>query len=266
MTEPIITVSRSEYFRELGRISGKVRRLRKLYSEWGRYASLWRWRRRVEDLESLRAVMRRIAPLRRELGAERLALGRKLIRAYWRVGLAYMFAETRLKPPYHFYAEFRITIFTQHPELYAIWDEREKQYKNPKPELEEEMREILFASSVLARRRKDGTVAHVAWLEALWERRVLPFPDFECVPVDEREVEKPLDTKHYYVRFEEARKRVEYGTADVESWLRAYREWVREMQRAGIIRHPRAYMRAVRQTSIEDFLGMIRKRRGKRRG
>lgn len=269
MTEPIITVSMSEYMREVRYFRTLRERRRKLYSEWGRYASLWRWRRRPEDYERLVAVIRAIwANIREERGA-RVIFARKVRMPYWRVGVAYMFRERIPKPPYFFYAEFRITVYTRHPDRWAVWNPVEAKYDKPSPELESELRELLFIASVLAGRR------HWEWLRGVVE---IPgptgkIPDFECNPVSREEVEEPLDFKHYYVRIEEPRKAVEYDNRNrydleagrrvatvpgygVESWFRAYRRLVQEGYIRGVIRSPERFMAAGRQRTLDEWREM----------
>ena len=230
-------------------------RLSKLFSDWGRYASLWRWRRRPEDLERLRATIDRIWAVKREERTARALFRRKVVKPYWRVGVAYMFRKETKEPPYLFYAEFRKTVYTRTPEKYAEMDPKTLEWTKPKPWLEEELREIMFASSYKARRTTTGEIAHGEWLEALSKIKVFPFPDFECSAVDPREIDAPLDTQQYYVRIQKSEKEVyEYWTRDVEGWLRDYRGWVREMAAKGLIKHPEGYMRAVRQTTIDEFV------------
>ncbi len=273
--EPKITVSISDYYRELRYFRTLRDRLRKLYSEWGRLASLWRWRRRPEDYEKLVATIRSIMAVRREEREARAVFRRKVKMPYWRVGVAYMFRKEVKQPPYLFYAEFRKTVYTRNPEKYAEMDPRTMEWTKPKPWLEEELREIMFASSVLARRTKTGAVAHGEWLDAMLPLKVLPFPDFECSAIDEREVEAPLDTETYYVRIQKGEKEVyEYGTAEVEGWLKAYRRWVRTMAeeraRAGIVRYPEryaeAYIRNVRQRTLEEFVEFWESVKGRKEG
>jgi hypothetical protein len=254
LPEPKLIVSRSEYMSELGKISGKIRRRSKLYSDWGRYASLWRWRRRPEDLERLRAAIRAIWDSIRDERAERAVLARKVVKPYWRIGVAYMFRKETREPPYIFYAEFRKTVYTRTPEKYAILDPKTKEFTKPQPWLEEELREVMFASSLISRRTKRGEIAHGEWIEALMKIKVPPFPDFECSAVDEREVTAPLDTEQYYVRIQKSKAEIyEYGTREVEGWLRTYRGWLREMAAKGILRYPERYARTIRQTRLEDF-------------
>jgi len=256
--EPIITVPISEYMREVRYFRSLRERRRKLYREWGRYASLWRWRRRPEDYERLVATIRAIWANIREERAARAVFRRKVKMPYWRVGVAYMFRKETKVPPYIFYAEFRKTVYTRHPEKYAEMDPKTFEWVKPKPWLEEELREIMFASSLLAGRAH----RHAEWLEALRPLKVLPFPDLEVSAIDESEVEAPLDVQQYYVRIQKSAKEVyEYGTAEVEGWLRAYRGWVREMAARGLIRYPEAFMKAVRQTSIDEFMERVKRAR-----
>lgn len=263
---PKITVSRAEYMREISSIGAKVRRKRKLWSEWGRSLSLWRYYRRLEDLERARKAIRDVWAVIREERAERALLAKKVWMPYWRVGIAYMFRERVPKPPYYFYAEFRITVYTRHPEKWAKWDPVKMMYTDPHPEFEAELRELLFIASVLAGRK------HWEWLRAVLE---IPgptgrIPDFECTPCDEKEVEEPLDSKHYYVRIEEPRKAVEYDNknrydleagrrvatipgAGVESWLRAYRRLLAEGVRTGRIRRPERWEEAAKYRTLDEW-------------
>lgn len=252
--EPKIIVSTAEYMREVRYFRTLRERRRKLYSEWGRYASLWRWRRRPEDLMRLRAVIGAVWANIREEREHRRLFRRKVRMPYWRIGVAYMFRKEVRTPPYLFYAEFRKTVYTRHPEKYAEMDPKTLEWVKPKPWLEEELREIMFASSVLARRTKTDSIAHAEWMEALSKIKVFPFPDFEASAISKEEVEAPLDTQVYYVRIQKGTKEVkEYNTADVEGWLRAYRDWIREKVAEGSIRHPIGYMKAVRQTTIDEY-------------
>jgi len=271
MAEPRIIVSETEWRKEIGKIGAVVRERKKAEREWGRYASLWRWRRRREDYERLVAAIRRRWELIREERALRRILARKVRWPYWRVGVAYMFRKETKIPPYIFYAEFRKTVYTRHPEKYAEYDPKTHEWISPKPWLEEELREIMFASSVISRVRRDGTIAHGEWIDALSKIKVFPFPDFECSAIDEKEVEAPLDEQQYYVRIQKSEKEVyEYHTKDVEEWLRAYRRWLATMHEAGVIRYPEAYRRKIRQTSIDEFVEWYEKlkesRRRKREG
>jgi len=263
---PKITVSWREWRREIGAIGAAVRWRHYHQRLWGRYAALWRWRRRREDYERMiYHIRRRWYYIRRERELRRV-LERKVIRPFWRVGVAYMFQKEIKEPPYYFYAEFRKFVFTRTPEKYAIFDERVGEFTRPKPWLEEELREIMFASSLLSRRTKRGTIAHGDWVEALWEIRVFPFPDFECSSVDEKEVTAPLDTQQYYVRIQKSKAEIyEYDTAEVEGWLRSYRRWLREMAERRLIRYPERYARTVRQTTLEDFVEWWRRTRRYRR-
>jgi len=252
---PKIIVSRREWRREIGTIGAFVRWRRYHQRLWGRYAALWRWRRRREDYERLvYHIRRRWHYIRRERELRRV-LARKVIIPYWRVGVAYMFEKEIRRPPYYFYAEFRKFVFTRTPEKYAIYDERVGEFTRPKPWLEEELREIMFASSLLSRRTKAGAIAHAEWVEALVDMKVFPFPDFECSAIDEKEVEAPLDTQQYYVRIQKTKAEIyEYKTAEVEAWLRSYRRWIRDMAERRLIRYPERYMRTVRQTTLDDFV------------
>jgi len=256
--EPIITVSPREWRREIGTIGAMVRWRHYWQRQWGRFAALWRWRRRREDYERLvYAVRRRWYYIRRERELRRV-LARKVIRPYWRIGVAYMFEKDIPRPrPYYFYAEFRKYVFTRTPEKYAIYDERVGEFTRPKPWLEEELREIMAASSFIARRTRAGTIAHGEWVEALLDIKVYPFPDFEASAIEKEKVEAPLDTQQYYVRIQKTKAEVyEYKTEEVKAWLRAYRRWVRAMAR-----YPEAYLRAVRQTTLEDFVEWWRRTR-----
>jgi hypothetical protein len=265
-TEPKLVVPEREWRLEVARVEDKVRVREKLYVEWGRYASRWRWYRRPEDLERVRAIMREIWANIRDERAERATLAKKVVAPYWRIGIAYMFRERVPKPPYYFYAEFRITVYTRNPDRWAKWDPKEMMYKDPQPELEAELRELLFIASILAGRR------HYEWLRAVVE---IPgptgrIPDFEAVPIDKSEVKAPLDVKQYYVRIEEPRKAVEYDNKNrydveagrrvatvpglgVESWFREYRRLVSEAYRRGKILSPSRFMQVGKQRSLDEW-------------
>jgi len=259
--EPKIKVSVSEYMREVRQFRTIKERRRKLWSEAMRNLSLWRWRREPVYLEEYRRIRREISRLNREERELRAYFRRKIVMPYWRIDVAYQFQKTTVEPPYHFYAEFRKFVYTRKPDRYAIFNERVGEYTDPKPFMEEELRLIMFASSLISRVRKDGTVAHGAWLDALKDMRVHPFPNFEIEAVDESEVDAPLDIQQYYVRIEEEGEVHEYGTREVEGWLRIYRRWLQEMARRGIIRKPERYDRAIRQTGIDEFIRRLRERR-----
>jgi len=257
MAEPKIVVPISEYMREVRRFRTLREKRRKLYSLWGRYASLWRWYRRREDYERLVATIRAIWRNIREEREARVVFRRKVRLPYWRIEVAYMFRKSlpERRPPYLFYAEFRKTVFTRHPDRYAEFDPKTLKYIKPKPWMEEELREIMFATSVIARRRVDGTVAHADWLEELYKIRVFPFPDFGAYAIDEEEIEAPLDTQQYYVRIQKGVKEFyEYKTEEVREWLKSYRDWVRKMHEEKLIKYPELYMRKIRQTTIDEFV------------
>jgi hypothetical protein len=278
--EPKIVVPRWEYERELAELQDKARRREKLYREWGRAASLYRWYRRPEDVERIRRVIAEIVKVRREELEERRRLARKVVLPYWRVEVAYQFKEERARPPYYFYLECRKIVFTRNPELYAAWDPDEKAFTDPLPWLEGELRLVLFASSLLSRVTKRGWLAHVEWLEALMKRKVFPFPNFECKAIDETELvyvrpdgvpmKASLDYQYYYFRVTDLKKDYEYdnwnryvnGKLDARGvgvlyWLREYENWLRR----GKVKRPEAYTRAVKQTSIEDFIRKAREYR-----
>ena len=260
--EPKIIVSEREWRSEIGRIGALVAQQHRIRRRAMRPLALWRWRREPRYLEEYRRLRAEEKRLRREELELRAILKRKVIAPYWRIDVAYQFQETTEEPPYHFYAEFRKYVYTREPDKYAIFNERTGEYTDPKPFMEEELRLIMFASSLLSRITKDDRIAHGAWLEALRKMKVLPFPNFEAQVVDEKEIDAPLDTEQYYVRIEEmGRERpAEYDTEDVLSWLRVYHEWLREMARRGIIRYPERYDRAIRQTSIDEFVERFRRR------
>ena len=260
--EPKITVSKSEYFSEMRRFRTIKERRKRLWREAMRNLSFWRWRREPAYLEEYRRIRREISRLNREERELRAHFRRKIIRPYWIVECSYQFQKTIREPPYHFYAEFRKYVYTQNPDRYAIFNERTGAYTDPRPFMEEELRAIMFASSLISRVKKDGTIAHGSWLEALRNIKVLPFPNFRAQAVDESEVDAPLDTEQYYVRIEEEGETHEYGTADVEGWLRTYRRWLQEMAKRKIIRYPERYDRAIRQTSIDEFVRKFREARG----
>jgi len=248
-----------EFKRLIGRpvVPGKVG---VLWSQLGRAMALWRWRRETRYLELIRETMRKIDRVRKEEREARAIFARKIVRPYWRIDVAYQFQETRHAPPYHFYAEFRKYVYTQRPEKYADWDEKTQQFKI-KPDVlshfEGELRLIMFASSVMVRKRRDGSIAHGVWVEELLKRKKLPFPNVEIEAVDETEVEHPLDGEHYYVRFEEEvpePPKGEYGDREVASWLRIYKAWLSEMHRRGIIRRPDLLEKTIKQTSLEKFV------------
>ena len=259
--EPRIIVPESEWRSEIGRIGALVAQQHRLRRRAMRQLALWRWRRETRYLEEYRRLRAEESRLHREELELRKILRRKVVAPYWRIDVAYQFQKTTLEPPYHFYAEFRKYVYTRHPERYAVWNERVMEFTDPQPFMEEELRLIMFASSLISRVRKDGSIAHGTWLEALREIKVPPFPNFEVEVVDEKEVKAPLDTEQYYVRIEElGREPSEYDTDDVEGWLREYRDWLREMARRGIIRYPERYDRAIRQTSIDEFVEKFRRR------
>jgi len=260
--EPKITVPMSEYMREVRKFRTIKERRGKLWREAMRNLSFWRWRRDPSYLEAYRRVRREISRLNREERELRRYFRRKIVRPYWRIDVAYQFQKTTIEPPYHFYAEFRKFVYTRNPEKYAIWNERLMEFTDPQSFMEEELRVIMFASSLLSRVRKDGTIAHGAWLEGIYDLRQIPFPNFECQPVDESEIDAPLDTQQYYVRIEKEGETYEYGTSEVEEWLRIYRRWLQEMAGRGIIRHPERYDRAIRQTGIDEFVKRFREARG----
>ncbi len=254
LPEPKITVSLSEYMSEVRYFRTLRDERRRLYRLWGRYASLWRWYRRPEDLARLREVISKIFANRRKEREAREVFRRKIKAPYWRIGVAYMFRKETKRPPYLFYAEFRKTVYTRKPEKYAVWNPSTREFDKPKPWLEEELREIMFASSLISRRTKSGEIAHGEWIEALSKLKVYPFPDFEAAAIDKREVEAPLDTEQYYVRIQKGTKEVyEYRTEEVEGWLRTYRLWLMEAAKRGYIRYPDRWRRVVRQTSLDDF-------------
>ena len=259
--EPKIIVSEREWRSEVGRIGALVAQQRRIRKRAMRPLALWRWRREPRYLEEYRRLRAEEKRLRREELELRAVLRRKVIAPYWRIDVAYQFQKTTREPPYHFYAEFRKFVYTRKPDRYAIFNERVGEYTDPKPFMEEELRLIMFASSLISRVRKDGTVAHGAWLDALKDMRVHPFPNFEIEAVDESEVDAPLDIQQYYVRIEEEGEVHEYGTREVEGWLRIYRRWLQEMVRRGIIRKPERYDRAIRQTGIDEFIRRLRERR-----
>jgi len=259
--EPKIIVSEREWRSEIGRIGALVAQQRRIRRRAMRPLALWRWRREPRYLEEYRRLRAEEKKLRRKELELRAVLRRKVIAPYWRIDVAYQFQKTTREPPYHFYAEFRKYVYTREPDKYAIFNEKVGEYTDPRPFMEEELRVIMFASSLLSRLRKDGSIAHGSWLEALKEMKVLPFPNFEVQVVDEKEVDAPLDTEQYYVRFEElGREPSEYGTADVEAWLRTYRRWLQEMARRKVIKYPERYDRAIRQTSIDEFVERFRRR------
>jgi len=275
---PKITVSWREWRREIGAIGAAVRWRRYWQRMWGRYAALWRWRRRREDYERLvYAIRRRWYYIRRERELRRI-LARKIIRGYWRVSMAYQFQKITHVPPYHFVAEFRKYVFTMTPEKYAVLDPITGEW-SPLPWFErhaqQELRVIMFCTSLLARVTKELRVKHVDWLEAIYKIRKLPFPNFECIAVDTDEVvdrktgaSVPLDTQQYYVRFEEGvpePPKGHYGTAEVESWFRHYRRWLARAYARGIIRRPRIFDRVLRQTSIEEWILRVKLARERRR-
>ena len=259
--EPRIIVPESEWRSEIGRIGALVAQQRRIRRRAMRPLALWRWRRDPRYIEEYRRLRAEESRLHRQELELRKILRRKVVAPYWRIDVAYQFQKTTREPPYHFQAEFRKYVYTRHPERYAVWNERVMEFTDPQPFMEEELRLIMFASSLISRVRKDGTIAHGAWLEALREIKVPPFPNFEVEVVDEKEVKAPLDTEQYYVRIEElGREPSEYDTDDVEGWLREYRDWLREMARRGIIRYPERYDRAIRQTSIDEFVEKFRRR------
>ena len=259
--EPKIIVSEREWRSEIGRIGALVAQQRRLRRRAMRQLALWRWRRDPRYIEEYRRLRAEESRLHRKELEQRKILRKKVVAPYWRIDVAYQFQKTTREPPYHFYAEFRKYVYTRHPERYAVWNERVMEFTDPQPFMEEELRLIMFASSLISRVRKDGSIAHGTWLEALREIKVPPFPNFEVEVVDEKEVKAPLDTEQYYVRIEElGREPSEYDTDDVEGWLREYRDWLREMARRGIIRYPERYDRAIRQTSIDEFVEKFRRR------
>jgi len=261
--EPKIIVPINEYEREVEEIKAIKEKRKKLWSEAMRNLSFWRWRREPRYLDEYRRIRRRISRLNREESELREFLRRKVIKPYWIVECSYQFQKTTREPPYHFYAEFRKFVYTREPEKYAIWSKKEMKFTDPQPFLEEELRVVMFASSIMSRKRDDGTIAHGEWLEALKDIKVLPFPNFRAQAVDESEVDAPLDTQQYYVRIEEEGFVHEYKTDDVEYWLRKYREWLYKMYRMGIIRDPEKFDRAVRRTSIDEFVRRFRELRWK---
>ena len=258
--EPKIIVSEREWRSEIGRIGALVAQQHRIRRRAMSPLALWRWHREPRYLEEYRRLRDEEKRLRRKELELRAILKRKVIAPYWRIDVAYQFQKTTREPPYHFYAEFRKYVYTREPDKYAIFNERTGEYTDPKPFMEEELRIVMFASSLISRVKKDGTIAHGSWLAALKEIKVLPFPNFEIEVVDEKEVKAPLDTEQYYVRIEEEGEVHEYGTSDVESWLRTYHRWLQEMARRKIIRYPERYDRAIRQTGIDEFVEKFRGR------
>jgi hypothetical protein len=275
--EPGVTVSVSEYFRELRRfrefkrlvgrpvVPGKVG---VLWSAWGRAMALWYWRREPRYLEEVRALAKRVRDVQKEWMEARRYFKRKIRVPFWRIDVAYQFQKTTHVPPYHFYCEFRKYLFTKTPDKYCYFDEKTGEYKllpEFQREAEGDLRQIMYASSIISRVRKDLTVAHADWVEALLEIKSFPFPNIEIAPVPKEEVTAPLDTQQYYVRFEEAVRepaKGEYETKEVMSWLAHYRRWLAEATARGIVKFPAAYTRGLRQTSLEDFIRRVKERRG----
>ena len=245
---PVIIVSISEYMREVRAFRTFKERLRRLYRLWGHYASRWRWYRRREDYEALVRTISEIARVRREEREAREFFRRKVRKPYWRVQLMRMYeAKDKRKTPL-FYAEYRVYVFTRHPEKYAIWSEKEMEYVAPQPELEEDLNELEYVISKAAYRK------HIRWA-----RKVRKLPaDFEAIAVDESEVEWPLDEKRYYVRIiDEDGVEHTYEDKDVKEWLKAYRtEWIPSAVRRGEIKYPERYIKAVRQTTLEEWAEM----------
>ncbi|MEM2385464.1 MAG: hypothetical protein QXO67_00635, partial [Candidatus Bathyarchaeia archaeon] len=195
----------------------------------------------------------------------------------WRVEVAYQFKEERARPPYYFYLECRKIVFTRHPNMYAVWNPEEMAYTDPLPWLEGELRLVLFASSIISRVSKGGIIAHSEWLEALLKRKVFPFPNFECKAIDESElfysrpdgatIKASLDYQYYYFRVTDLKKDYEYDNwnryvdqklesrgVGVLYWLRAYERWLRMKVQEGRVRYPELYTRAIKQTTLEEFV------------
>ena len=76
-----IFVSREEYFRELGRLSGKIRRRRRLRSEYFSLMARIRWypERREEFLARMRDIREILAELEASIELERAEIARKVI-------------------------------------------------------------------------------------------------------------------------------------------------------------------------------------------
>jgi hypothetical protein len=270
--QPRIKVSKSEYmkevrkFREYKRLIGRPvvpGKVGVLWSRWGRALSLWHWTKRPEYLEEARRLRSEIARLKREERGARAIFRKKIVHPYWRIDVAYQFEEETTKPPYRFYLEVRKYVYTLHPERYAVWNEKTMEYEirpDVLKEFEGELRLILFATSRLSRVKKDGGIAHLAWVEALIERKVYPFPNVEIAAVDESEVEGKLDEQNYYFRVDEtgAAPKAEYGTREVAEWLRSLYEWIGRMHRAGRIRYPEAFINAIKRTSLDDYVKRFR--------
>jgi len=266
--ETRITVSRYEYmrevrqFREFKRLVGRpVIRGRQgiLWTEWGRAMRLWQLTREVRWLEEVRRLRRRISEIIRREREARAIFRRKIIRPFWRIDVAYQFEEERDVPPYRFYLEVRKYVYTKTPEKYATWNERKLEYEIKPDVLEEfegELRLILFASSLLSRVRKDGSIAHLPWIEAIINLRKFPFPNVEIAPVDESEVETPLDDQKYYFRVDETGEipKREYDTKQIKGWLEELYRWVERRHKEGAIRYPKAFINAIKRTSLDDFI------------
>jgi hypothetical protein len=218
-------------------------------------------------LEEIRALWERIRRVQKEWMDARRYFKRKIRVPFWRIDVAYQFQKTTHVPPYHFYCEFRKYLFTKTPDKYCYFDEKTGEYKllpEFQREAEGDLRQIMFASSIISRVRKDLRVAHADWVEALLEIKVFPFPNIEIAPVPKEEVTAPLDQQQYYVRFEEAVReppKGEYETREVMSWLAHYRRWLAEATARGIVWSPAAWTRGLRQTSLEDFIRRVKEKR-----
>jgi hypothetical protein len=276
--EPKIKVSQAEYNREVRQIQEYERLIGRpvikgergiLWSDLGRAMAYWRWRRQPVYLEQIRATWARIKKLQKELHEARIRLGKKVVSPYWRIDVAYQFQKTTHEPPYHFYAEFRKYLFTRTPENYADWDEATGEFKlkpDVQRDFEFELKQIMFATSLMSRVTKTGEVAHASWVEALLKMKSFPFPNIEIAPVPQEEVTAKEDVQQYYVRFEEEvtePPKGEYGTAEVSTWLRRYTDWLEKQVKTGQIKHPEAYLESMKQRTLDQYVEEVKKEREK---
>jgi len=207
---------RREYYRELGVISGLVRRRRRLRSEYfscmAQIRGLLREKGRLEahlsvlspvrqlrewtdtqgriikidrEREQLLTRMRDLRETEAEVEAdlerarEEFHKKKKPPKRFWRVQKAreYFAHEPGKETPVPF-AEYRVWVFTQEPERW------------PEKVLAAELNGLEYALSV------SGARTHIAWAKSVYHEQ-----SYESEEVDPDEVNVPLDEVQYYVVF-----------------------------------------------------------------
>jgi len=194
---------------------------------------LWPYYERIAEAESqIERLNREIAELEEEIEKEEEELRLKEEelerRKFWRVQKSreYYAVEPDPRRTPEPFLEVRIWVYTMNPER---WTEEV---------MEELFNEMEVALNVAAGR------THIIWAKSIDVEKTMATQSYESKQVDPEEVDAPLDEPQYYLKFIRRRAgrrlETEYGTEDVQAWIkqakRRFREW-----------------RAVRQLTLEEW-------------